>query len=192
MPFLWTPHVLPGTRQELYDSFLSTSHLTVPITFFYLRMGFVASEPYLGSPSYKEAEWGPEMLPLCHRTLCSMHTARPWNSEVHKAPHPTPRPGDLTEFKGRWCHLWLGLVLGLLSDNAVPWHWELSQYQPAFFWVGGDFSLGTKAHITSELRSLFWNIWMQPSCEAGPTTLARPWDQILPVTQCGPWKGAVS
>lgn len=79
----------PGSRQDLYQSFLSTTHVAVAVTFSVLGMGSVASEPRLVSPSYQEAEQGLELLTLCHWTLCSIETAPPWNSGV-QTPHPNP------------------------------------------------------------------------------------------------------
>lgn len=166
----------PGTRQELYKSLLPKTHSVALVTFSNSEMGSRGSEPCLGSPSYKEAKQGLELLSCCHWTVYSIHMAPRWNSEVCNCSMSKPncsmsKPPNLTELWGQWCPLQWGLGQGLLSDDGRPWVLPTSQplsgQKEVSPWVPV-----TKVHVTQELRSPFCSIWMQPSYQVGPTEVA--------------------
>lgn len=162
----------PRTRQELYQSLLSTTHLAVPVMFSSWGMVSAASEPCLGSPGYKG-------LVCCLSAIgpCAPSTRfLPGTRRCAKLHIQTPRSGDLTELGGSgaisdWGLAWVCCLTmaGLGTEDSRITSQPLSVQEEVSPWAPG-----TNVHITSELRSPFWSIWRQPSCQVRSTEVASP------------------
>lgn len=147
----------PCTRQELYQSLLSTTHLAVPVTFSSLGMVSAASEPCLGSPGYKEAEKGLDCC-LSAIGLCAPLTRfLPGTQRCAKLHIQTPRSGDLTELGGSgatsdWGLAWVCCLTmaGRGPEDSPSTSQPLSVQEEVSSWAPG-----TNVHVTSELRSPF-------------------------------------